>query len=108
MSLELLGGYTILQCASGQEALEKAESFAPQVLLLDVMMPGMSGEETLAALRELPAIRDCLAIFVTAKAQSSEVKTLVERNGAAGVIVKPFDPTALAGEVAAIMEGIGG
>lgn len=102
LALEMMGGFSVLQCESGGEALEKAPGFRPQLLLLDVMMPGMSGEETLAALRNIPETRDCPAIFVTAKAQKAEVERLVESAGAVAVIVKPFDPTTLADEIRAI------
>ena len=62
------------------------------------------GEETLAALRQLPATRDCPAIFVTAKAQTREAQDLLEANEADGVILKPFDPTVLPDEIRAIWE----
>lgn len=103
MALEVVGGLTLQACASGAEALAAAGAFAPQLLLLDVMMPGMDGPTTLARLREFPAMRDVPVIFMTAKVQASEVeqyKTL----GALGVISKPFDPMTLAGQVQALWQ----
>ena len=48
VALEAIGGYQVLSCSSGTQALQEVEGFAPQFILLDVMMPGMGGTETLA------------------------------------------------------------
>src|SRR3954462_8579877 len=74
LALEAVGGFTLPACASGAEALAGGTAFAPDLLLLDVMMPGMDGPTTLARLRQLPAMRDVPVIFMTAKVQASEVK----------------------------------
>ena len=103
MALEVVGGFTLQACASGAQALAAAEQFAPQLLLLDVMMPGMDGPTTLARLRELPALRDVPVIFMTAKVQASEVEQY-RVLGALGVISKPFDPMALPGQVQALWQ----
>ena len=93
-SLGNLGGYEVLGCAGGRAALAQAGAFRPDLVLLDVMMPDLSGPETLAALRELPEMRGVPVVFITAKAMPEEVEKLLEY-GATGVIVKPFDPVAL-------------
>ena len=103
MALEVVGGFTLQACASGAEALAAAEAFVPQLLLLDVMMPGMDGPTTLARLRELPATRDVPVIFMTAKVQASEVQHY-RALGALGVISKPFDPMTLAAQVQALWD----
>ena len=103
LALEMVGGFEVKICSSGEEALVEAEAFAPQLLLLDVMMPGMDGPGTLAALRNIPSLSDVPAVFMTAKVQPSEVahyKSL----GALDVIAKPFDPMSLANEVKSIWE----
>ena len=56
ISLEAVGGFTVMACSSGAEALERVAAFAPDLILLDVMMPGMDGLETLQALRRLPEV----------------------------------------------------
>jgi CheY-like chemotaxis protein len=97
-SLGRLGGYTLSMCASGQEALDKAQAFAPDMVLLDVMMPGMSGPQTLRHLREMDCMRGIPIVFVTAKAMQEELVALLE-HGASGTIVKPFDPVTLASDI---------
>lgn len=95
MALETLGGYEVAICSSGQEALHSAEAFAPDLLLLDVMMPGMDGVTTLQELRKLPTLAQTPAMFMTAKVQPKEVEQLY-KEGAMEVIPKPFDPMTLA------------
>jgi len=94
IALETVGGFTVEICSSGFEALEKGSDFKPDLLLLDVMMPGMDGVSTLQELRKLPGLADTPAMFMTAKVRPSEVEQL--RNiGAIDVIPKPFDPMTL-------------
>jgi CheY-like chemotaxis protein len=93
-SLGRMGGFSLCLCESGLQALECVNSFKPQLVLLDVMMPGMSGPETLPKLRELPMMRGVPIVFLTAKAMQDEVAALLEL-GPTGIIVKPFDPVSL-------------
>jgi two-component system OmpR family response regulator len=95
MALEVVGGLKLRSCTSGQEALDAATTCQPDLILLDVMMPGLDGPATLAQLRKLPNTASTPVVFMTAKVQTAEVayyKTL----GALGVIAKPFDPMQLA------------
>ena len=101
LALETFGGLTLRACASGADALVHAEAFGPDLLLLDVMMPGMDGPTTLARLRERPAMRQVPVVFMTAKVQASEVENY-KVLGALGVISKPFDPMLLADQVKAL------
>jgi CheY-like chemotaxis protein len=94
MALEMIGDFTVQAHASGAAAVAAAEDFAPELLLLDVMMPGMDGPTTLASLRDKPALAAIPAVFFTAKAQPDEVARL-RALGAADVLAKPFDPQAL-------------
>ncbi len=66
LALEAVGGFTVRVCASGQDALETASAFAPDLILLDVMMPGMDGPTTFAALRAQPATAHIPIVFMTA------------------------------------------
>jgi len=104
LALEMVGGLTVKTCSSGEAAVREAEAFAPDMVLLDVMMPGMDGPATLKALRALPMLAAVPVAFMTAKVQPAEIEHF-KSLGARGVIAKPFDPMALAGKVRAIWEG---
>ena len=94
LALETIGGFTLEVCSSGSEAIEKAEAFNPDLILLDVMMPGMDGPTTLKSLRDIPNTADKPAVFMTAKVQPDEIQELKDC-GAIDVIAKPFDPMTL-------------
>ena len=98
MALEAVGGFAVIACASGEEALSVAPDARADLLLLDVMMPGMDGPSTLKALRELPATAHTPVIFMTAKVQAAEV-ALYKGLGALEVIAKPFDPMELSAQI---------
>ena len=99
IALEIVGGFTLRSCSSGKEALEQETvTFAPDLMLLDVMMPEMDGPTTLARLRELPGLASTPVIFMTAKVQASEISHY-KSLGAIGVIAKPFDPMQLATQI---------
>jgi CheY-like chemotaxis protein len=85
-------------CGSGQEALAVAVEWSPDLILLDVMMPGMDGPATLARLRDNAKTASIPVVFMTARAQSREVE-LFRSLGAVGVIPKPFDPMTFAASV---------
>jgi CheY-like chemotaxis protein len=101
MALEAVGGFTVIACSSGSEALAAAPTAQADLLLLDVMMPGMDGPSTLKALRELPATAGTPVIFMTAKVQAAEVAQYREL-GAIDVIHKPFDPMELSAQINSI------
>lgn len=103
LALEEIGGFTVESCASGSQAIDTAPGFVPDVILLDVMMPGMSGPEVLEALRQRPETSGIPVIFMTAKVQASELEALTKL-GAIGVIEKPFDPMTMSGQVAEIWD----
>jgi CheY-like chemotaxis protein len=101
MALELVGKFEVRACKSGEEALAALEDFAADLILLDVMMPGMDGPTTLARLREQPRGARIPAIFMTAKVQPNEVDSL-KGLGAIDVVTKPFDPMTLADTLRAL------
>lgn len=102
MSLGRLGGFDVVQARSGTHALEVVLDARPDIILLDVMMPGMDGRETLKRLRELEALRDVPILFLTAKVQPQEVEEYLAL-GAAGVVPKPFDPMTLPDRVREVL-----
>ena len=101
LALVDIGGLELLMCGSGREALARYKEFAPQLILLDVMMPGLDGPATLEALRRLPDWAATPVVFITAKVRSQERQRYLDL-GAVEVIAKPFDPMALAEQLRAI------
>ena len=98
IALEAVGGFEVKICGSGKEAVESAAAFAPDLLLLDVMMPGMDGPTTLLELRKQPALAATPAMFMTAKVQPQEVAHL-KSLGVVDIIAKPFDPMGLSAQI---------
>ncbi len=101
LCLERVAGWEVVQAASGSECLERMDPDF-DVILLDVMMPGMDGPTTLDALGRRASTREVPVIFMTARVQLDEVEEYLEM-GAQGVIAKPFDPMGLAAEVDSIL-----
>lgn len=102
LALRDVGGLNVLVCESGELALQEVDGFAPQLILLDVMMPGMDGPETLAALRHRGSITEATAVaFMTAKVHPEELERY-QKLGITEVISKPFDPMTLADDVRTI------
>jgi two-component system OmpR family response regulator len=90
--LESTGTFEVLVCGTGDEALCHVAGFAPDLVLLDVMMPGMDGFSILRELRARPMSAKLPVVFLTARPQLEDEYL---RSGALGVINKPFEPSAL-------------
>lgn len=95
MSLGLDPSLALRSVSSGNDALSEVGPWAPDIILLDVMMPVMDGPATLVRLRETPQSAAIPVVFMTARAQTRELEHF-RSLGAAGVIAKPFDPMTLA------------
>ena len=96
-------GFELTLCACGPDALARAPQLELDLILLDVMMPGMDGPTTLRRLRELPHLARTPVIFMTAKVQAHEVAQF-KAMGAVDVIAKPFDPMQLGEQIRTILE----
>jgi CheY-like chemotaxis protein len=105
MSLGLIEGLTVHTRPSGESALADMEQLAPDLLLIDVMMPGLDGPATIERLRQRPQWAKLPFVFMTAKAMPQEVARFKEM-GAVAVIAKPFDPMELGKRVVAIWESL--
>ena len=103
MALEMVGSFSVHQFSSGQEAVDAIDSVQPQLLLLDVMMPDMSGEDVWRKLTAKPEAAGLPAIFLTAKAEDSFSQELLQK-GALAVITKPVDPILLSAQIEEIWE----
>lgn len=93
-TLEKLGGFKVTACPSGIDALNQISTDTPQLIIMDVMMPELSGIETLQKLKLREDTKDIPVIFSTARVQPSQVEEY-KKMDVIGVISKPFDPMAL-------------
>lgn len=98
MALIDIGGFELKICSSGKDALDEAEKFNPDLFLLDVFLPEMSGPEVLLELRKNSKLKNIPAIFISAIAQGPELVPYREM-GAIGIIRKPFDPIILSNTI---------
>src|SRR5918996_295799 len=87
-------GYTVITASSGVEALERARSSHPSLVLLDVMMPTLDGWHVLDALKSEPSMKDIPVVMLTARVQGED-QMRGWSGGAADYIMKPFSPVAL-------------
>ena len=106
-ALELVGGFTVETSNNGFDGIVKAQKFMPDLILLDMMMPGMNGITTFEEIQKIESIRHIPVIFMTAKVQPHELVTYISL-GAIDVISKPFDPMQLSNQVSQIWEKYNG
>ncbi|HEY9786524.1 MAG TPA: response regulator, partial [Candidatus Obscuribacterales bacterium] len=106
MSLGLIGGAQVFEAAGGWEGIAKAKEERPDVIILDLLMPGMDGMETLKNLRKDPITSSIPVIFLTTKGRFAEFDEM-KQLGALAVIAKPFDPTLLSSQITDILKASG-
>jgi DNA-binding response OmpR family regulator len=99
-------GYAVREATDGDAALALVSEDVPDLVVLDVMMPGRTGLEVAAALRGAPETAAIPIVMLSAKGQETEVQAGL-RSGAQSYLVKPFSPQALAAEVAALLAAAG-
>jgi CheY-like chemotaxis protein len=96
------GGYDIVEACDGDEALERTRSHRPDLILLDLMMPGRSGQEVLRELRRDAATANTPVIMLTARAQAAD-REAMDLAGATHYLTKPFSPIGLAALVTEVL-----
>ncbi|MCQ4308609.1 response regulator [Pseudomonas stutzeri] len=96
IALEKLGGFEVLSCASGQEALARAQRFAPDMILLDVMLPQMGGLELLRQLSSLIDLQHIPVVLLTGQQEEPASPAELRQLGVRKLLRKPFDPLQLA------------
>jgi two-component system, OmpR family, response regulator len=101
-TLRLVAGLNVRTAGSGEQAIDLAYELRPDLVLMDVMMPGLDGPSTLRRMRESVLLADIPIIFMTAKVLPAEIARFLQL-GATGVIVKPFDPLKLYDELVALL-----
>lgn len=97
------GGHEVLATQNGEEATEQAGKWNPELILLDVRMPKMTGYEACRAIKSNPATKDIPIVFLSAKGQETEVDEGIQA-GALAYILKPFAPDQLLSEITKIMD----
>lgn len=91
-------GYEVITAKSGLEAIDKAKTANPDLMILDIMMPGLTGIEVCQALRKMPAFQETIIIFLTALSdEKTEINGL--ETGADDYITKPISPKVLVSKV---------
>jgi CheY-like chemotaxis protein len=105
MALERIGGFAVVEAASGREALAAVLRVRPDAVILDVMMPEMDGPEVLAMLRACPDTAGLPVMFLTAKAMPEELAVL-RALGVLAILQKPFDPWRFAADVRDALAGL--
>ncbi len=102
-SLRSLGGFEVVQAANGAEAVERATAERPDLILMDVRMPKMTGYEACQKLKEIDTTRDIPVVFLSAKGQESEIQQGLAV-GAEEYILKPFAPDELVNQVRSMLK----
>ena len=95
-------GHEIIAVNDGAAAVDACREYKPDLAVLDVMMPGMSGLDAIRVIRSDEAMADIPVILLTARAQESDVETGFD-SGADDYITKPFSPRELASRVQALL-----
>ena len=103
IALSDIGNFTVKTCDTGKDALNVIHAFMPDLLLLDVMLPGLDGPSTLKEIRKLPNFKNTPVIFMTARVQEKEIEEY-KKAGALDVITKPFDPLTLSQSIQKIWD----
>ena len=96
--LQDVGGFELETANCGPSALTKIAAFKPDLIVLDVMMPGMDGPTTLLEIRKLNGLQETPVFFMTAKVQPKEIE-YYKALGVIDVIPKPFDPRAISDQI---------
>ena len=99
-----IGDYEIVEACDGDESVELAQAFEPDLIVLDMMMPGRTGVEVLETLRADPRFAETPVVMLTARAQTAD-RQAAEAAGASYLLPKPFSPLALATLVEELLNG---
>lgn len=102
-TLQAYAGHQVFKAANGAEAVELAPQVMPDLIMMDVRMPRMTGYEACKELKKIDAVKDIPVVFLSAKGQESEIDSGLEA-GAYDYILKPFAPDQLAMRVTEILE----
>jgi CheY-like chemotaxis protein len=99
-------GHEVVATSNGEEALHKASEYIPDIILMDVRMPRMTGYDACRAMKADPLLKNIPVVFLSAKGQDSEIQTGLEA-GAEEYLLKPFAPDQLTERVKVILGKFG-
>lgn len=95
-------GYTVFSAKTGEEGLQMAEGHKPDIVILDVILPGMKGRAVCAAMKKNPAIKDIPVLFLTSKDSPDDVQAELEAGGI-GHLTKPINPQYLIAQIKRVL-----
>ncbi len=99
-------GYEVMAASNGEEAVQAATREVPDLVLMDVRMPRMTGYDACRIMKASPQLRDVPVVFLSAKGQESEIQSGLEA-GAEEYLLKPFSPDELTNRVRTILSKFG-
>lgn len=99
-------GHEVIATSNGEEAYEKAIETIPDLILMDVRMPRMTGYEACKRMKEVESLKNVPIVFLSAKGQEAEVQAGLDA-GAVEYILKPFAPDELTAKVESLIETYG-
>ena len=99
-------GHEVTTTMNGEEAYHNAQDLIPDMIMMDVRMPRMTGYDACRAMKQIPALKDIPVVFLSAKGQDSEIQTGIDA-GAEEYLLKPFAPDQLVERVKAILSKFG-
>ena len=99
-------GHEVITTSNGEEAYNKAQEIIPDLIMMDVRMPKMTGYDACRAMKQIPSLKDIPVVFLSAKGQDSEIQTGLDA-GAEEYLLKPFAPDQLVERVKAILAKFG-
>lgn len=107
IALEAIGGYEVAVCTSGRALLEQLADFKPDLIVVDVLMPDLTGPQVLEEIRHIPEYEDIPVVYLTGVMQK-EGEDDLRGTGVVDVILKPFDPMTLADRIDRIWKELHG
>ena len=95
-------GFQVISAKTGEEGLQKAQDSKPDIIILDVILPGMKGRAVCAAIKKNPALKDIPVLFLTSKDSPDDVQAELEAGGV-GHLTKPINPQYLVAQIKRVL-----
>lgn len=96
------GGFQVSSAMTGEDGLKKAQEVKPDIIILDVILPGMKGRAVCATLKKTPAVKDIPVMFLTSKDSPDDVQAELEAGGI-GHLTKPVNPQYLIAQIKKVL-----